>query len=55
MTKMFCNSCAKACDKEFDLQPQLKRNIKNAVCERCRKTPDEGCMIYEVQRRKTEA
>lgn len=55
MIKNLCIDCAGEYGKQFDLKAQLKKNIKNAACECCGKRPNEGCMIYEVQRREAEA
>lgn len=55
MTRALCKDCAGIYGKRFDLHAELKKNVKKAVCDRCRQTPEEGCMIYEVQRREAEA
>lgn len=51
MIKNLCSDCAGEFGKYFDLKAQLKKNVKKAVCDRCWKSPDEGCMIYEVRRK----
>ena len=53
MIKNLCIDCAGEYSKYFDLKAQLKKNVKKAVCDRCRKSPDEGCMIYEVSRKES--
>ena len=53
MIKNLCSDCAGECGKYFDLKAQLKKNVKKAVCDRCWKSPDGGCMIYEVRRKES--